>query len=196
MGKSKNKNYFNTQFIVDIDYDKLAYAFIKAQEDAEKKEKEKMIEYNKEVVEFFKLKDYSSIKCFLYRFIIKILDAIYISYRMNTCSKKFFNSENFSISLLKMCSCFLIWIVKIILLLFSAFSTYYFISSMANKSFIDAALYFTVALFGFLLRGLFRLVGFEIENSLDKNFVINITTVILAIVAIFISILSICEVKL
>lgn len=200
MAKSKNKNVSNivklenSQINLDIDYDKLAEAIVKANDIIKKAEKEKIEnEYKKNrdewdkilgIVEFPNKKYF-----FIWKYIVKFwynLKNFWHILKTIICFKEdYVKYTNVTYRLFQLVSCFLLWIYKWI---FYCFSFSYFFSFLKNFDNLNFLLLFFVF---FIIGKVCRISGLEVKSLNDKKRIIDISTVLFTFTAMLFTVIGV-----
>lgn len=176
----------------EFDYNKLAEAIVKANlhaaelTESVKKDKEDELRQNilQQRSEYLKEKDFSNIKCSIWRFIRTIFNQVHVFLRILFISKK--NLKLFSAidSLISIFTIGLLFFIRIVLYLFSAV---FLLSPLwGNEIFISIPIAFAIFVFAQLL----RIAQNEVERINDSNYLLALFVGILTIFSIIISVIA------
>lgn len=187
MGRNKNKPTVinNIDSInIEIDYDKLAQAIVKAQNEADSIVENKNQEILKQRKEYLKEKEFSYINCWLWRNIRTFFNQLRVFKRMLFIPKKQIKLFSAIDGLISSFTTGLLFIVRIILYAFSLC----FILSVFKGDHIAGS--FLISFATFSIAQLIRIAQYEVERLKDRDYVLALFVGILTIFSIIISILT------
>jgi hypothetical protein len=193
--KKKDRNIINIEELelennIDIDYKKLARAIVEATQEVEKqkadcrKELEAItLEKRKEILG---LKDFSTIKCKVWRSIRVFLNNIKMLWRILKLSKEdaeFFGTVS---GLTKMLTSFLLFVIGLAFYVFAATAVCFsFILGPFLPYGIISAMIFVV------FARLIRIARFEVERIDDNNYLLNISMMVMTVVTLALTVIGI-----
>lgn len=188
-------NHYHNVFrsTTEIDYDKLAKAIVKAQQEAdnqkeiEKKETEE--KQRKDIIakrkEILKEQDFSNIKCRLWRFIRTFFNTwrVYINImRLSKENIKYFSAVD---SLINIANALLFRIFRIVLYLVALFAVILIFFKM------NIVVCVVVAFASFTIAQLIRIAENEVENMTERDYAVAIFSGLISVMSLIVSVISI-----
>ncbi len=195
MGRNKSKSTVinNIDSVnLQIDYDELAQAIVKAQKEAdaiaEKENQESLEKEYQEIVQqrkkYLKEKDFSHINCRFLRNIRTFLNQLRVFKRMLFIPKKEIKLFSAIDGLISSFTIGLLFIVRIILYVFALL----FILSVFKGNHIAVSL--LISFVTFSIAQLIRIAQYEVERLKDRDYVLALFVGILTIFSIIVSVLT------
>lgn len=196
MAKKKNNSMIvnNIESVnLDIEYQKLAKAIVKAQQDAdnqkeiekketEEKQRKNIIAKRKEIL---KEQDFSNIKCRLWRFIRTFFNTwrVYINImRLSKENIKYFSAVD---SLINIANALLFRIFRIVLYLVALFAVILIFFKM------NIVVCVVVAFASFTIAQLIRIAENEVENMTERDYAVAIFSGLISVMSLIVSVISI-----
>lgn len=174
---------------VEIDYEKLAKAIIKARTEIENEERELREERNRDIQkkrkEILGEKDFSHIKNKIWRELRSSLNSIRVTVKMLTMSREeaeYFTTVN---NLTKLLTTFLLFLIELAFYAFAGVLFYFSISS--GWLFSDGII---GAIFLFAFARMIRIARLEIERIDDNNYLMSISMMVIALVTLVATIIG------
>lgn len=188
-------NHYHNIFrsTTEIDYDKLAKAIVKAQQEAdnqkeiekketEEKQRKNIIAKRKEIL---KEQDFSNIKCRLWRFIRTFFNTwrVYINImRLSKENIKYFSAVD---SLINIANALLFRIFRIVLYLVALFAVILIFFKM------NIVVCVVVAFASFSIAQLIRIAENEVENMTERDYAVAIFSGLISVMSLIVSVISI-----
>lgn len=196
MAKKKNNSMIvnNIESVnLDIEYQKLAKAIVKAQQEAdnqkeiekketEEKQRKNIIAKRKEIL---KEQDFSNIKCRLWRFIRTFFNTwrVYINImRLSKENIKYFSAVD---SLINIANALLFRIFRIVLYLVALFAVILIFFKM------NIVVCVVVAFASFTIAQLIRIAENEVENMTERDYAVAIFSGLISVMSLIVSVISI-----
>lgn len=188
-------NHYHNVFrsTTEIDYDKLAKAMVKAQQEAEEQKeiekKETEEKQRKNIIakrkEILKEQDFSNIKCRLWRFIRTFFNTwrVYINImRLSKENIKYFSAVD---SLINIANALLFRIFRIVLYLVALFAVILIFFKM------NIVVCVVVAFASFTIAQLIRIAENEVENMTERDYAVAIFSGLISVMSLIVSVISI-----
>lgn len=196
--QSKSQNYIEN-INVDIDYDKLAKAIIKAQNQVdEDKAKEHERQKEERLKEWHKIVHYK--ECpensgRTKRFLYSIRNAILGFWSLCTIKKENINEDKMTFALLQLAGSSIFSVISFLLYIITFAIIVFLLSDSMNDNILANAqpVFAVYAILTLLFASIFRIAAFEIEKIKNKDYLISIISVTTSIVAMIVAIIALFQ---
>ena len=196
--QSKPQNYIEN-INIDIDYDKLAKAIIKAQnqidedkaKEQERQKEERLVEWQKNL----NYTNYPTSEKWCKRIWHSIKNTICVFWSMCTLKKEKIDEDKITFGLLQLAGSSIFSFISFLLYIITFAIIAFLISDSMNDNILaNAQPFFAVyAILTLLFASIFRIAAFEIEKIKSKDYLISIISVTTSIVAMIVAIIALFQ---